>query len=121
MEIPGARIKDLREAAHWSTSDLARACDLREEYLIQIENGHILKVHTRTYQKIADALGITLGMLLGEEEILRNAIDEEELPNPLTKLILFFVISLGLLASTSLLFGLIGSLLVLFLEKLPWL
>lgn len=64
----GLRIRELREQAAWSPRDLADACDIRVEYVLDIEDG-VPKVHTRTYQKIADALNVNLQYLLtGERE-----------------------------------------------------
>lgn len=101
MQIPGQRIRDFREALGWSTRDLASACNFREIYLIDIEEGNVLKVGVWTYQKIADALGITLGMLNGDDEVPENASLEEELPEGYRTLIkgtLMLTIALGILA-----------------------
>lgn len=45
----------------------AAAGDMRPQYLLEIEEGQAPKVHIRTLQKLADALGVTLGMITGEE------------------------------------------------------
>jgi len=103
MNVPGVRIRDLREALGWSTLDLARACRMREEYLCDIEAGVILKVHTFTYQKIADALGVTLGVLDGSEELAPNAKLEDEVPSEylwFVKMTIRAVLVLGTLTLT---------------------
>lgn len=98
MIIPGTRIRDFREVAGWSTGDLARACQFRESYLLDIEAGNVLKVHSLTYQKIADALGITLPMLNGDEEVPVGMSLEDEVPEEyrwLVRNIIYLVVILG--------------------------
>ena len=47
--------------------ELASAAGMRVQYLESIESGTALRVHTFTLQKLADALHVTLGMIIGEE------------------------------------------------------
>jgi transcriptional regulator with XRE-family HTH domain len=77
----GERIQKLREEAGLSTQALADICLMRNQYLEQIEDD-IVVPHTRTYQKIADALGVRLQHILGEEELPRKAKLSDELDGP---------------------------------------
>lgn len=109
--IPGVRIRDMREALGWSTTDLARACNMRETFLLDIESGVVLKVHTFTYRKIADALGVTLGQLMGEDEIPAHLTLEDAAPEEyrwLIKNTMAMVITLGVFTLTIMVFGLFG-------------
>jgi transcriptional regulator with XRE-family HTH domain len=64
---PGEMIRDFREQRGMTPEELALAAGMRPQYLLQIESGEIHRVHTFTYQKLADALHVTLGMVLGQE------------------------------------------------------
>lgn len=119
MQIPGQRIRDFREASGWSTNELARACNMREAYLIDIEQGNVIKVHTMTYQKIADALGVTLSILNGDEEIPGGMSLEDEIPEGqrfLIKIILRLIITLGVVTTLMLAAFLFGYPLTLLLS-----
>jgi len=108
MQIPGQRIRDFRESRGWSTNDLARACNMRESFLLDIEDGNIVKIHPRTYQKIADALNLTLGMLNGDEDIPENASIYDEIPEKyrfLIKIILILVVVLGVITTVFITFS----------------
>lgn len=63
----GDRIRDLRQSLGLSTHELAQACNMREGFLIEIEDSAIPKVNTLTFRKIADALGTSVDYLLGLE------------------------------------------------------
>lgn len=91
---------------------------LREAHLADIEDGIVLKVHTLTYQKIADALDVTLGQLDGSEDLAKDAKLEDELsPNQawLVRSIVRLILILGtltliglFLSTTSLLLSTLG-------------
>jgi hypothetical protein len=93
---------------------------MREAFLIQIEDGSSLHVHAFTYQKIADALGVTLAMLDGSEDVDDKKSLEEAVPEEyrwLIKVTMNLVITLGVLTLTLIVF-LLGSLLLRFLLDL---
>lgn len=62
----GERIQKTREEAGLSVLSLAQKCAMRPAYLQQIEDG-IVEAHIRTYQKIADALGVRVQFIIGED------------------------------------------------------
>ncbi len=67
MDGVGSRIRDFREQRGLTIEDLAKTASMRPQFLLSIEEGDVLRVNTFTVQKLADHLGVTLGMLLGEE------------------------------------------------------
>ena len=84
---------------------------MREAYLIDIEQGNVIKVHTMTYQKISDALGVTLSILNGDEEIPGGMSLEDELPEgqrTLIKITLRLILTLGVVATLLLFVFLFG-------------
>lgn len=76
---PGMKVRRFREARQWSPDDLAKACVMRPQFILQIEDGEAPHVHTRTWQKIADVLDVTLEDIFNEDEVAiseGNVIDE---------------------------------------------
>lgn len=63
-ETIGARIAALREEKGWTARQLARKADLADESVISIEEGRGNPT-VKTLEKIAEALGCTVGDLVG--------------------------------------------------------
>jgi len=63
----GARIAWMRKQRRLTGHDLAKAVDVRNVYISQIENGH-REASRQTLQKIAAVLGTTVGFLLMETD-----------------------------------------------------
>lgn len=101
---PGERIQHYREIRGLSTLRLARMAQMREEFLLKIESSVILP-QTRTLQKIADALDVSLDVLLGNELPGDKKRLEDELPEPYLSYVKWTMrlsLSLGVLLLTSL-------------------
>ena len=65
MEIKskvGNKIKELREKANMAQKDLAYSADLDRSYIASVENGQ-RNISIINLEKIANALGLTLGEL----------------------------------------------------------
>lgn len=96
---PGARVRLIREGKGWSPEQLAKACAMRPQFLLQIEAGEVPKVHLRTWQKLADVLDVSADDFFtesdvdfGERDIVRES--PEEL-RPLVLLVVRLVVVLG--------------------------
>lgn len=63
-EAIGKRIAELREAKGWTARQLARKADLADDSVISIEEGRGNPT-VKTLEKIAEALGCTVGDLVG--------------------------------------------------------
>ncbi len=110
--IPGERIREFRQMRGLSPEELALAANMRPAYLLDIEEGRTFRVHTFTYQKVADALGVTLGMILDQESPPKADHDVlQEVPESwrwivrLTVSLAFLLGALSLLACISLVVG----------------
>jgi len=62
----GARIKAARKSAGFSQEELARRADLSLNGFADIERGYIKDPHYSTLVSLADALGMSVGELVGE-------------------------------------------------------
>lgn len=60
QEVVGAHIRELRLAAHMSLRSLAARTEFSPSFISQVENG-LVSPSINSMQKIADALGVTLG------------------------------------------------------------
>jgi transcriptional regulator with XRE-family HTH domain len=60
QEAVGAHIRELRLAAHMSLRSLAARTDFSPSFISQVENG-LVSPSINSMQKIAEALGVTLG------------------------------------------------------------
>lgn len=65
---PGEKVRELREEMNISVQDLAKAANMRPQYLMQLEEDAVPAVNTHTWQKLADALSVPLTVVMGEEE-----------------------------------------------------
>lgn len=63
----GTRIAHLRRSRRLTQQQLARPSGLAVPYISRVENGHV-QPSLKTLEKIAHALGIKLGNLLGEDK-----------------------------------------------------
>lgn len=72
---------------------------MRSDYYLEIERGERPAVHTRTYQKIADGLGISLAYIFGQEDETPRSIEEKLPPNlyAITRLTIRLIWALGCL------------------------
>ncbi len=61
----GKRIKELREAAGMTQAELSQKSGISQEHISRLENGHH-DINTKTADKIAAALGVTLADLVRE-------------------------------------------------------
>jgi transcriptional regulator with XRE-family HTH domain len=68
--IEGWKIREWREKAGMTVKELAEASAMRPAYLEAIEAERVGRVHTRTYLKIADALGVSLDQLASDPDTL---------------------------------------------------
>lgn len=66
---PGQRVREARERLKLSPGELAKGAAMREAYLVQIESDEVPGVNVRTLQKLADALGVRIEYILGQEEL----------------------------------------------------
>lgn len=111
MSDLGSRIRDLREDSSWSAHDLAKACNLRERYLLDIEEGAIRFVHPRTLDKIADALGVTHDDLIKQDDGEQNQSVEKELPESyrwFVRVVIHTILILGTLSLIAILSVIVG-------------
>ena len=69
MERVGQRIRELRLKRKWSQAKLAEEADTSVNYIGDIENGVRTGISLSKYQQIADALEISLPLLLLDSEI----------------------------------------------------
>ncbi|HEY0069272.1 MAG TPA: helix-turn-helix domain-containing protein [Chloroflexia bacterium] len=67
----GVRVRQLREKKDWSLSDLSEQAHISRSYLHQIEQGESTPTHDKI-QKLADALGVLVSDLLGEQPVFDN-------------------------------------------------
>lgn len=67
IDSTGSRIAWARKQRQMSGHDLARAVDVRNVYISQIENNHRIPSR-QVLQQIAEALGVTVGFLLMETD-----------------------------------------------------
>ena len=67
MDI-GSRIRSARKTLGWSQERLARRADVSLNLVSKLERGEVKDPHYSTLIGVADALGISLGQLVGEEE-----------------------------------------------------
>lgn len=98
--IPGRIIRAWREEMEFSPHDLCLACNFTIDYLNRIEEDAVDKVHTRTYQKIANAFNLTLDELsLDPDEVRRGDIilEAPEQFHKLLHLVVGLVVLLGTL------------------------
>lgn len=115
---PGTKLRLLREARDWSPEQLAKACVMRTQFVLQIEANEVPEVHVRTWQKLADVLDCSLEDFFTDDDLPaldRDVVDEvsEEL-RPLVVLTLRLVFLLGGLTLLSLLLAAAGYVLSLF-------
>lgn len=85
--IPGRIIRAWREERGWSVLDLALAAAMTPDYLTRVESDEVGKVHTRTYQKLADALSVSLDELATDPEDIRKGDLISQAPESLQGLI----------------------------------
>ena len=83
----GPRVASLREEQRISLSELARESGISKSLLHRIENQEGSNPELETLRKIARALKITVGELLGNEVVQNARQLPEERPEWLTKLI----------------------------------
>lgn len=72
----GLKLVLLRENLGLTTTEVAKAANMRTEYYEKIEDDEIDKPHPLTLEKIADALGTTLSDLLNKEDMAASLEDE---------------------------------------------
>jgi len=63
----GSRLKQLRELSGLSQSELARRAKITPAMIVMIENGKRPNPSLGTVRKLASGLGITIGLLAGDE------------------------------------------------------
>jgi transcriptional regulator with XRE-family HTH domain len=63
----GRRIRDIREAQLRSRADVAERAGLSVPGIAHLELGGIERPRRRTIEKLANALGVSVGVLMGEE------------------------------------------------------
>jgi DNA-binding XRE family transcriptional regulator len=71
----GGKIKEIREKKGWTVTQLAEASDVSKAYISQLENSPDKKVSADILFKIANALGTTMGVLMGKEVPVSKAGD----------------------------------------------
>jgi transcriptional regulator with XRE-family HTH domain len=64
----GQRLRQFRELAKMSQSELARRANIPQPVVSDVESGRQKSVNLDTARRIARALGITLDMLAGPED-----------------------------------------------------
>ena len=75
MEL-GERIRKRRQALRWSQEKLAEMAEISINYLSKIENNRIKNVGVLITFRLAKALGVTSGYLMGQED-MNELLDEE--------------------------------------------
>jgi len=63
----GDRVKKERYIRGWSQYDLADKAGISPGHISMIENGQTKQLQIKTVRCLADALGLTIAQLLGEE------------------------------------------------------
>ncbi len=110
---PGERVRKIREDSNISVNDLARSADMRPGYLQLIEDNAAEKVHTRTYKKLAECLGVPVDMLFNELEEYdekQDVTDEMSTGEAVVmRIILHTAIVTGVLVVTLIIFGIVGA------------
>ena len=99
----GDRLRDAREARKMSTHSLAKLAGIREAFLIAIEDSRET-CHTRTFQKLADILGVRLEFIFGQEDLVLTETLQDVLPEGyywFVKTTMRIIIVLGSLALIS--------------------
>ena len=114
--IPGRFVRGHREAAGITPTELSITAGMREGYLLEIESDQAQRVNTRTYQKLADCLGITLDELASDPEKTPNSWAAEVEPQfrGLARAVIILVLALGALT-----LSLIVSALVFLASQVP--
>ena len=64
----GERLRQFRELAKMSQSELARRANIPQPVVSDVESGRQKSVNLETARRIARALGVTLDLLAGEGE-----------------------------------------------------
>ena len=64
--VYGRQIRRLRDARKWSQEDLARRAHIGKQAMSDIESGRTKRPHIDSLQRIAKALDVPVGDLLGE-------------------------------------------------------
>ena len=64
----GQRLRQFRELAKMSQSELARRANIPQPVVSDVENGRQKSVNLETARRIARALGVTLDLLAGTGE-----------------------------------------------------
>jgi transcriptional regulator with XRE-family HTH domain len=64
----GERLRQFRELAKMSQSELARRANIPQPVISDVESGRQKSVNLDTARRIARALGVTLDLLAGPEE-----------------------------------------------------
>jgi transcriptional regulator with XRE-family HTH domain len=64
----GERLRQFRELAKLSQSELAKRADMPQPVISALEGGRQKSVNLDTARRIARALGVTLDMLAGPED-----------------------------------------------------
>lgn len=62
------RIRELREANHWSQAELARRSSVAQSMISRLEAGKLQSVHLPTLERLAKALGCDPGYLIVKSE-----------------------------------------------------
>jgi transcriptional regulator with XRE-family HTH domain len=76
----GSKVKELRDAKHWSQGKLATTSGLSRSYISRIERDHYNGLGGEALVKLAAALGVTEGVLLeasGLEPVLPGQVKTE--------------------------------------------
>lgn len=79
----GQKIRELRTAAGVTLPDLAEKAGVSKGFLSQLENDEKANVSLDTLTKIAKALGVTVGALLGLEAARAKPVEPERIPSEL--------------------------------------
>jgi transcriptional regulator with XRE-family HTH domain len=61
----GEQLKALRTAHGWTQKELAQRARVRQALISDLEQGKIADTKTRSMQRLAEALGVTLDALIG--------------------------------------------------------
>lgn len=76
----GQRIRKFREEAGMTLTELAEKAGVTKGYISQIESGGIKKVAASHLFDIAEALGTSIGYLLGRQVVFQSKADMETPP-----------------------------------------
>jgi transcriptional regulator with XRE-family HTH domain len=66
-DLIGRRIKEIREGRGWTQYRLAKEAGVQPSTISQIESGTRKKPSIDVLEKVADALSVTVGTLLGQK------------------------------------------------------